>query len=83
MSSKKTSRNRKARKAFRSSLQLECLESRLPLAGNVTAQLIGSTLFLTGAPPIPALGIGSFSSAFSASELLLSVRIYEPFRGWR
>jgi len=42
-----------------------------------------TTLFLTGAPPIPALGIGSFSSAFSASELLLSVRIYEPFRGWR
>lgn len=28
--------------------------------------------------PIP---LGSYASAFSASELLLSVRIYEPFRG--
>ena len=27
--------------------------------------------------------IGSYTSAFSASELLLSVRIYEPFRNWR
>ena len=26
---------------------------------------------------------GSYTSAFSASELLLSVRIYEPFRNWR
>lgn len=32
----------------RSFLRIESLESRLPLAGNVTAQLIGSTLFLTG-----------------------------------
>lgn len=30
-----------------------------------------------------SIGVGSFSSAFSASELLLSVRIYEPFRSWR
>lgn len=27
--------------------------------------------------------IGSCTSAFSASELLVSVRIYEPFRNWR
>jgi opacity protein-like surface antigen len=27
--------------------------------------------------------IGSYTSAFSASELLVSVRIYEPFRNWR
>ena len=27
--------------------------------------------------------IGSATSAFSASELLLSIRIYEPFRNWR
>lgn len=27
--------------------------------------------------------IGSSTSAFSASELLLSIRIYEPFRSWR
>lgn len=30
-----------------------------------------------------ALPLGNFSSAFSASELLFSVRIYEPFRNWR
>lgn len=30
-----------------------------------------------------SVGLGSFSSAFNASELLLSVRIYEPFRRWR
>jgi len=27
--------------------------------------------------------IGSYTSAFSASELLVSIRIYEPFRSWR
>jgi len=27
--------------------------------------------------------VGSFTSAFSASELLISIRIYEPFRRWR
>jgi opacity protein-like surface antigen len=27
--------------------------------------------------------VGSYTSAFSASELLLSIRIYEPFRNWR
>lgn len=27
--------------------------------------------------------LGSYTSAFSASELLFSIRIYEPFRNWR
>lgn len=27
--------------------------------------------------------VGSYTSALSASELLLSIRIYEPFRNWR
>jgi opacity protein-like surface antigen len=31
----------------------------------------------------PDLIFGSVTSAFSASELLVSVRIYEPFRNWR
>jgi hypothetical protein len=51
MMSKKTFRNRKARAASRSALRVECLESRLALAvlgGNVNAQLVGSTLLLTG-----------------------------------
>jgi hypothetical protein len=48
MSSLKSLRNHKPRRASRSSLHLESLERRLPLAGNVTAQLSGSTLFLTG-----------------------------------
>jgi len=51
MSSKKTLRSRKTRAASRSALRVECLESRLALAvlgGNVTAQLLGSTLLLTG-----------------------------------
>lgn len=30
-----------------------------------------------------ALNLGNYSSAFTASEVLLSVRIYEPFRNWR
>ncbi len=35
-------------------------------------------------PPVAiALPLGNFSSAFSASELLFAVRIYEPFRNWR
>lgn len=29
------------------------------------------------------LPLGNFSSAFSASELLFALRIYEPFRNWR
>ena len=39
-----------------------------------------------GATPLSVLGqewLGSYTSAFSASELLISVRIYEPFRNWR
>lgn len=51
MSSKMALRMRKARQASRSSLALESLEPRLALAvlgGNVTAQLVGSTLLLTG-----------------------------------
>ena len=47
MSSPKTFRSRR-RVASRSPLLLERLERRLPLAGNVTAQLVGSTLVLTG-----------------------------------
>ncbi len=35
-------------------------------------------------PPVAvSLPLGNFSSAFSASELLFTVRIYEPFRNWR
>lgn len=30
-----------------------------------------------------SIPLGSFTSAFSASELLISIRIYEPFRSWR
>lgn len=37
-----------ARRASGSLMHLECLERRLPLAGDVTAQLVGSTLRLTG-----------------------------------
>lgn len=48
MASMKTSRARKTRQASRSSLRLESLEPRLPLAGNVTAQFSGGTLLLTG-----------------------------------
>jgi len=48
MSSLKSLRSHKTRRASRSSLHLESLERRLPLAGNVTAQLSGSTLLLTG-----------------------------------
>lgn len=44
----KTSRSLRHREANPSSLRIECLEQRLPLAGNVTAQLQGSTLLLTG-----------------------------------
>jgi hypothetical protein len=38
-----------------------------------------------GATPLaaPGLPIGSYTSAYSASELLISIRIYEPFRNWR
>lgn len=33
--------------------------------------------------PNPNFILGSYTSAFSAGELLLSLRIYEPFRNWR
>ena len=36
------------RKAVRSPMRLDRLEQRLPLAGNVTAEIVGSTLRLTG-----------------------------------
>jgi hypothetical protein len=38
----------RSRRASRSSLRFESLEQRLPLAGNVVAELIGSTLRITG-----------------------------------
>lgn len=41
-------RNHFSRKAVRSFLHIERLEQRLPLAGNVTAELTGSTLRLLG-----------------------------------
>jgi hypothetical protein len=41
-------RKRCYRKAVRSPMRLERLEQRLPLAGNVTAELTGSTLHLAG-----------------------------------
>jgi opacity protein-like surface antigen len=34
-------------------------------------------------PIAVSLPLGNFSSAFNASELLFTVRIYEPFRNWR
>lgn len=34
-------------------------------------------------PVAVSLPLGNFSSAFSASELLFTLRIYEPFRSWR
>jgi opacity protein-like surface antigen len=42
----------------------------------------GSTSVTVGQPGVPLETLG-VSSAFSASELLLTIRIYEPFRGWR
>ena len=39
-------------------------------------------LALTDGGPV-LFPFGSYTSAFSASELLLSIRIYEPFRTWR
>ena len=40
--------DRRSHRASRSSLRIESLEQRLPLAGNVMAELVGSTLRLTG-----------------------------------
>jgi opacity protein-like surface antigen len=42
-----------------------------------------TTLYVSGLAPLPSIGLGDFPSAFSASELLVSIRIYEPFRNWR
>lgn len=42
----------------------------------------GSTPFSAPLAGLPTF-LGDFTSAFTASELLLSVRIYEPFRNWR
>lgn len=47
-------------------------ETDLPVTANVDIPPVGIVLPL-----------GNFSSAFSASELLFTVRIYEPFRNWR
>jgi len=38
---------------------------------------------LNASAPGYSLPFGSYTSAFSASELLISIRIYEPFRNWR
>lgn len=48
MSSRKIPRGRQTPHASRTLMHLERLERRLPLAGDVTAQLVGSTLRLTG-----------------------------------
>lgn len=48
MFSRNTPRGRQTPHASRTLMHLERLERRLPLAGNVTAQLDGSTLRLTG-----------------------------------
>jgi len=45
--------------------------------GNVSANLA------VDAGASGALSLGSYNSSFNASEFLLSVRIYEPFRAWR
>lgn len=42
----------------------------------------GATTVTTAQSGVP-IGIADAGSAFSASELLLAVRIYEPFRRWR
>jgi opacity protein-like surface antigen len=39
-------------------------------------------IYSTGSAASPPVLIGSGENTFSASELLLSIRIYEPFRGW-
>lgn len=48
MTPSKPLRHRHTRRASRPLLQLESLEPRLPLAGDVMAELVGSTLRLTG-----------------------------------
>ena len=39
-------------------------------------------LYLSGTAASPPVLLGTTENTFSASELLLSIRIYEPFRGW-
>ena len=39
-------------------------------------------IYSTGSAASPPVLVGSGENTFSASELLLSIRIYEPFRGW-
>lgn len=39
-------------------------------------------LYLSGTAASPPVLLGTAENTFSASELLLSIRIYEPFRGW-
>ena len=39
-------------------------------------------LYLSGSAASPPVLLGTTENTFSASELLLSIRIYEPFRGW-
>jgi len=43
----------------------------------------GSTPLALANGGVSGQPVGSSTSAFSASELLLSIRIYEPFRNWR
>lgn len=43
----------------------------------------GTTPLSISGGPFFQQPIGSYTSAFSASELLLSIRIDEPFRNWR
>ena len=39
-------------------------------------------IYSSGTAASPPVLVGSGENTFSASELLLSIRIYEPFRGW-
>lgn len=43
----------------------------------------GSTNLSITDPTAGTLSLGSYSSILAANELLLSLRIYEPFRAWR
>lgn len=43
----------------------------------------GATNLAINGGPQGSLSLGSYTSSFSSSEFLLSLRIYEPFRAWR
>ena len=43
----------------------------------------GTTNLAIDGGPLGSLSLGSYTSSFNSSEVLLSVRIYEPFRAWR